>query len=344
MKTKVKNSFRKGPRLVTVRLTGRERLNYLQARWLTSGPSDFLLPFLYSEERSTRLDYDVYGTQPLTKYAQSSMTTTALAHLLGALCDVVYLCVEQGVSTAQVWFAPDDVYMTPEGVPQLVLVPATKLQERRGTPLELLEWLGDPAHVHLSVGQDNRHLASLNDWARGSEVFSPERFAGFLASEFPNEEGLTVVRAAAAILPGEETGQLDDAASDDFAYPGSVLDPLELLGVDRDAEDSSLGAMGTSDMESPRIVRERDGLSYALGEGDQAIGRSEACELTFGGNGNVSRRHALLHVALDGTVLLEDLGAANGTSAQGRRLDPRESVELRRGDRFALADEWFRMI
>ncbi len=51
------------------------------------------------------------------------------------------------------------------------------------------------------------------------------------------------------------------------------------------------------------------------------IGREEGCDLVIAGDRRVSRRHAALRSNGDGSVVLVDLGSANGTFVNGRRLD-----------------------
>jgi pSer/pThr/pTyr-binding forkhead associated (FHA) protein len=51
---------------------------------------------------------------------------------------------------------------------------------------------------------------------------------------------------------------------------------------------------------------------------------------------NVSRRHAEL-AAAGGSVTVTDLGSANGTFVNDRRIEPRDGVPARAGDRVRLA-------
>jgi hypothetical protein len=64
------------------------------------------------------------------------------------------------------------------------------------------------------------------------------------------------------------------------------------------------------------------------------IGRSSACQVILEG-AQVSRRHAELRLA-DGAWTVRDLGAANGTFVNGRRLGANERVSLGPADRLRL--------
>lgn len=94
-----------------------------------------------------------------------------------------------------------------------------------------------------------------------------------------------------------------------------------------------------------RIERLSDGLGFDLAKGEQVLGRSASCGLHFGGNSNVSRRHAAIVVDGDGEgITLTDLGATNGTVVRGHRVAPHVPCHVGRGEEFLLADERFRVV
>jgi pSer/pThr/pTyr-binding forkhead associated (FHA) protein len=77
--------------------------------------------------------------------------------------------------------------------------------------------------------------------------------------------------------------------------------------------------------------------------GELLIGREDAAhsihpDVDLGQHGGydagVSRRHAVLAYR-DGVCTVEDLGSANGTFVNGRRLDPHAAVRLTSGDELA---------
>ncbi len=72
-----------------------------------------------------------------------------------------------------------------------------------------------------------------------------------------------------------------------------------------------------------------------LSEGQFAVGRSAACQLSLD-DPLVSRRHALLTVSADG-VTVEDLQSRNGVVVNGERITGR--VELRPGDRIVIGSQ-----
>jgi pSer/pThr/pTyr-binding forkhead associated (FHA) protein len=72
------------------------------------------------------------------------------------------------------------------------------------------------------------------------------------------------------------------------------------------------------------------GQVLALGREDSPLARDLARYP------NVSRRHAEL-AAGGGSVTVTDLGSANGTFVNDRRIEPRSGVAARAGDRVRLA-------
>ncbi|MFT3836219.1 MAG: sigma 54-interacting transcriptional regulator [Myxococcaceae bacterium] len=82
------------------------------------------------------------------------------------------------------------------------------------------------------------------------------------------------------------------------------------------------------------VISEEGSASHALPEkGDVTLGRGDDCQIRLDDLA-ASRRHATLH--LGETVVLEDLGSANGTTVRGRKLTAKESVELGAGDGIEL--------
>jgi hypothetical protein len=72
------------------------------------------------------------------------------------------------------------------------------------------------------------------------------------------------------------------------------------------------------------------GQKLAVGREDSPLARNLAQYP------NVSRRHAEL-AAAGGSVTVTDLGSANGTFVNDRRIEPRSGVAVRAGDRVRLA-------
>jgi class 3 adenylate cyclase len=80
-------------------------------------------------------------------------------------------------------------------------------------------------------------------------------------------------------------------------------------------------------------LRLSDGRQHAL-TGTCTIGRHPTNSLQLAG-GEVSRRHAIIQAQGEGEFWIVDLGSANGTSVNGRRLS--QAVRLRNGDVIKIA-------
>jgi diguanylate cyclase (GGDEF)-like protein len=75
------------------------------------------------------------------------------------------------------------------------------------------------------------------------------------------------------------------------------------------------------------------GLVYTLPLGSETlIGRDDEADLALG-EPRVSRRHAVIKVQLDSTVVIEDQGSSNGTFVNGTKVDKRQ---LEDGDRVQI--------
>ena len=73
-------------------------------------------------------------------------------------------------------------------------------------------------------------------------------------------------------------------------------------------------------------------LDFPAGSSEIVIGRSSDCQLVIA-SGQVSRRHARV-LWRDGEATIEDLGSANGTFVNGRRLS--QATALKPNDRVSL--------
>jgi pSer/pThr/pTyr-binding forkhead associated (FHA) protein len=98
--------------------------------------------------------------------------------------------------------------------------------------------------------------------------------------------------------------------------------------------DFNAGARGTAVVVLRHAERE-----LMLMPGKYLIGRSRSCQLIVSSE-LVSRRHAELHVDMQGRATLRDLGSHNGVSVNGKRMTS-GSVALASGDQFKIGTETF---
>lgn len=76
--------------------------------------------------------------------------------------------------------------------------------------------------------------------------------------------------------------------------------------------------------------------------GRQSDARAIFPEIPVKHDDAVSHRHALLQLFGNGTLLLRDIGAANGTRLNGREIEPLVDHPLKDGDEIALG-HWSRI-
>lgn len=79
-----------------------------------------------------------------------------------------------------------------------------------------------------------------------------------------------------------------------------------------------------------RVIAGRDMLRHVVlqASGEFIVGRDEGCALRLA-DASVSRRHAKIATAADGSITVQDLGSTNGTAVNGQ---PVGFAELRTGD------------
>ena len=87
------------------------------------------------------------------------------------------------------------------------------------------------------------------------------------------------------------------------------------------------------------LIRKRTGEVININADQFVIGRErKSVNYCIADNTSVSRNHVRLTVR-NGMVYMTDLGAANGTFINGVKLQPRQEMALKNGDKITLADE-----
>src|SRR5262249_4786323 len=66
-------------------------------------------------------------------------------------------------------------------------------------------------------------------------------------------------------------------------------------------------------------------------EGDVTIGRADTNTIQVHDR-SLSRQHAVIHIARDGAMTIEDMGSSNGTSVRERRLEAGKRVSIAPGE------------
>ena len=80
------------------------------------------------------------------------------------------------------------------------------------------------------------------------------------------------------------------------------------------------------------LVRVEDGKSWPIGPGETVFGRGgSGCDRVIDGDEYISRRHFAICLEADGTLSITDLDSTNGTTVDGKELEPRVSYPLAPG-------------
>ena len=116
-------------------------------------------------------------------------------------------------------------------------------------------------------------------------------------------------------------------------------------------EEEATGFMNEEDLKDftgiikASIVHKRSGITFSVVEGRRfVVGRSaKKANYVVQGNTNVSREHVELYFK-DGVLMVHDMGSANGTYINGRRVVGSVDESLKKDDVLVLADEEFIII
>jgi hypothetical protein len=84
-----------------------------------------------------------------------------------------------------------------------------------------------------------------------------------------------------------------------------------------------------------RAILAAEGKRFAVGPAGAVVGRSRECDVVLA-DSNVSRRHARIALAADGTWTVEDLGSTNGVHVNGARIAGGAPAPLQPGDRLDI--------
>lgn len=112
----------------------------------------------------------------------------------------------------------------------------------------------------------------------------------------------------------------------------------ELTSVLMSDEDNEPTVLLRKEPISYRITRKSTGEEYTIDSFPVSLGKGSACDFILRNNKAISRRHAQIREE-NKKYYLSDLGSSNHTFINDEIID--ESVEIRDGSQFRLADELF---
>jgi hypothetical protein len=158
----------------------------------------------------------------------------------------------------------------------------------------------------------NTRLESLT---QGGETMGREALAAGVEMDAP---------AAAIVVPPPKGAMVETA----------VVPPAPAAGADAEVPS---GALAVLILEGGGRTFPLTGAAAVIGRYDPVTGTRPEIDLTqVDINRSVSRRHARLALQDGAYHLVEEVGALNGTSVNGRKLTPGKALALASGDRIAV--------
>lgn len=305
-----------------------EALNTHRAKWLADCASPVLLRFDYDLARDgigATLHYDVNGLVSLKSYLKKQVLDDAcLVNLMVSVQEVLDTCARK-VPTELIYFDPKLVFVDNRAQPRFVIVPLDNTTYEVGnSALTMLKALGNPRRLLFTSPSAQLISSALEAFVlEQNNTFSYNKYRDFLDSYVNTRRTSTEVQHKKIIPLSSETN------ADEMAF--RMWNPLDGWGSQRPQRTQN----------TYRLERLATGESYPM-EASRPIevGRGSHCDVQITGNPKLSRTHARLDCS-GSTVTIVDLGSANGTWVQERRLVPQSGVAIPLGAKFSLANEVF---
>ncbi len=149
-----------------------------------------------------------------------------------------------------------------------------------------------------------------------------EKTAKNAVSDIPAAPAAPVQQKSAIYADYEKTVFMEQT-------PSEKDDPGETICL----QESGLGPIG-------ELIRQKTGEHITIMQSGAVIGSGASADCVIRDNRAVSRNHAMI-VLQNGTFYLTDKHSSNGTSVNGRKLEPEQETEIADGALIRLADEEF---
>ncbi|MBR3157759.1 MAG: FHA domain-containing protein [Atopobiaceae bacterium] len=332
-----------------------EELNPHQAAWLEHLNHENFLRVSYDvsgEAERCTIAYDVNGLVSFGRYIRKCVLSGE--NLVGMLTD---LACAYGTCTSgqnkRFWqqsmlFDKRYVFIDDVATLRFVFIPLDGLPFTvENSPLVLLQVLGDTRRVKYATPNDYSLARNLYSYALNEQgTFSFNSYRTFLR----NECGVEVdpdgtVRGGETIRERLVPGARDEVRGGHVrpavktpGIPGIQVAPNP--GVDpRGIRDT----LGRGVAHGYRLQRISTGEVYDIVESQQIVlGRGSSCNPQLLGNPKLSRKHAAIQIQ-DNSLIITDLGSANGTYINHRKLPENQPIRVRVDQEFTLDSEQFRI-
>ena len=171
MRAKTVKDRRTGAQTLTIHTTRGESLDLGQAQWLAEGHW-YMLPFRFESNGAEILFYyDVTHCETMHGVLRSVVPGGQYVGILVAVLSVMEQCEEHRVPLSYVQWDPKSVYISAQGYPLFVVVPALGLEPDRNTATTLLQTLADARRTRLEDAVVQGYQRALAEFlGRNSEV------------------------------------------------------------------------------------------------------------------------------------------------------------------------------
>ena len=327
MKSQVAWNWKAARTELVVTSQKREKLNIAEAEWLQNPPTERLIPvdFDYSQAMSKKvvLRYEIMGKTKLRKLLKArTMPTSVFVGLLEGLEEAVNACTASGHVIDRMLFDVSHVYLDEQKRPYFVFVPFTGMEydSEVNTPLVMINAMCNPRRMHLQSAEGERLRDVLHRHVLQDKVFSSNALRKIIDREISSSRD----------VDGIYVSDPSTRSTSNTVSPPVFMDELF---DGRIQPRSRRAAFVLRRVDTNEVVELPEGCELT-------VGRSPTCDIMFGGNPYMGRKHLTLMV-MDGEAIITDCGSANGTYAYNKRLTPKLPVRITAGNCFLVGGEKF---
>lgn len=185
MRAKTVKDRRTGAQTLTIHTTRGESLDLGQAQWLAEGHW-YMLPFRFESNGAEILFYyDVTHCETMHGVLRSVVPGGQYVGILVAVLSVMEQCEEHRVPLSYVQWDPKSVYISAQGYPLFVVVPALGLEPDRNTATTLLQTLADARRTRLEDAVVQGYQRALAEFLGRNSLVNADALHDFMAYLLP---------------------------------------------------------------------------------------------------------------------------------------------------------------
>lgn len=185
MRAKTVKDRRTGAQTLTIHTTRGESLDLGQAQWLAEGHW-YMLPFRFESNGAEILFYyDVTHCETMHGVLRSVVPGGQYVGILVAVLSVMEQCEEHRVPLSYVQWDPKSVYISAQGYPLFVVVPALGLEPDRDTVSTLLQTLADARRTRLEDAVVQGYQRALAEFLGRNSLVNADALHDFMAYLLP---------------------------------------------------------------------------------------------------------------------------------------------------------------